>query len=66
MPKDSSRVDLKRSAQPPETGDEPAIYQYEPAGIWERSGNIPVWLKLVALGLIVWGVYYAMRYWNSY
>ncbi len=45
---------------------EPAIYRYEPSGIMERSGHIPLWLKLVALGLILWGMYYAMQYWNSW
>ena len=53
---------------PPPSGPphETAIYRYEPSGILERSGSIPLWLKLVAVGLIVWGVYYALRYWNSY
>ena len=66
MQKDPGSVGLKRSAPPAETGGDPAIYQYEPSGIRERSGYIPVWLMLVAFGLFVWGVYYAMRYWNSY
>ena len=50
----------------PKTGDESGIYLYEPAGIRERSGYIPTWLKLVALGLILWGLYYTIRYWSSY
>jgi hypothetical protein len=66
MLKDPKPTDLKRSTPPAEIGDQPDIYQYEPSGIWERSGYIPIWLKLVAFGLFVWGVYYAMRYWNSY
>lgn len=53
-------------APTPQTGDEPGTYVYEPAGIRERSGYVPAWLKLVALGLIVWGVYYTIRYWSSY
>ena len=51
---------------PRDTAGEPAIYRYEPSGIWERSGHVPVWLKFVVFGLILWGVYYSMRYWNSY
>ena len=51
---------------PSETVGETAIYHHEPSGILERSGSIPLWLKLVAFGLIVWGVYYAWRYWDSY
>ncbi len=51
---------------PSETPGESIIYRYEPSGIRERSGHIPIWLTLVALGLILWGIYYAMRYWNSW
>jgi hypothetical protein len=49
-----------------EISGEPAVYHYEPSGIRERSGYIPVWLKLISLGLIAWGIYYAIHYWNSY
>ena len=48
------------------TGDEPGTYVYEPAGIRERSGSVPTWLKLMTLGLILWGVYYTIRFWSSY
>ena len=51
---------------PPETAGEPAIYRYEPSGIRERNGHIPTWLTLVIFALIVWGLYYGIRYWNSY
>jgi hypothetical protein len=44
------------------TGGETAIYRYEPSGILERSGSIPLWLKLAAFGLIVWGMYYGWGY----
>ncbi len=50
----------------PKTGDEPGVYVHEPAGIRERSGSVPAWLKLVALGLILWGIYYTIRFWSSY
>jgi hypothetical protein len=53
--------------QPPtEPAGEPHTYRYEPSGIRERSGRIPAWLKLAVLGLIIWGLYYGIRYWNSY
>lgn len=52
--------------QTPETGDELGIYVHEPAGIRERGGSVPTWLKLMALGLILWGVYYTIRFWSSY
>lgn len=51
--------------QPSEAGEE-GIYLYEPAGIRERPGSIPNWLKLVSLSLILWGIQYAIRYWSSY
>jgi len=55
------------SSEPmPKTGDEPGTYVYEPAGIRERSGSVPTWLKLVSLGLIAWGIYYTIRFWSSY
>jgi len=38
-------------------------YLYEAAGIRERHGTIPLWLALVAIGLLAWGVYYMIRYW---
>jgi hypothetical protein len=43
-------------------GDE-ETYLYTGAGIRERHGNIPLWLALVAIGLLGWGVYYMIRYW---
>jgi len=53
-------------AAPSETQGESAIYRYEPSGIRERSGYVPLWLTLVSFGLILGGLYYAWRYWNSY
>ncbi|HET6675312.1 MAG TPA: hypothetical protein VFG71_08235 [Nitrospiraceae bacterium] len=67
MTQDPRPVDQTMSGKP-STGaaGEPDVYRYEPSGIRERSGHIPIWLKLVAFGLIVWGIYYAIRYWSSY
>jgi len=53
------------SEQMRRTGDESGTYLYEPAGILERSGSVPTWLKVMALGLILWGVYYTVRFWSS-
>ncbi len=39
-------------------------YVYKQADIRERHGQIPIWLTLVALGLIAWGIYYTIRYWS--
>lgn len=40
-------------------------YRYEHSGIQERHGGIPIWLALVVLGLIVWSIYYTIRYWSE-
>ncbi|WP_342349352.1 hypothetical protein [uncultured Nitrospira sp.] len=40
-------------------------YVYRHAGIKERAGRIPFWLLLVAVGLIVWSVYYTIKYWSE-
>lgn len=39
-------------------------YTYQTAGLRERSGTIPLWLWVVYIGLIVWGVYYTWTYWT--
>ena len=62
MVKDPVPVHSTTNGPPREALDETAIYRYEPSGILERSGSIPVWLKLVVFGLMVWGMYYAWRY----
>ncbi|WP_447598304.1 hypothetical protein [Nitrospira sp. Nam80] len=66
MAKHSAPFDSTSAAPTAGTGDEPDIYRYEPSGIRERSGHIPTWLKLVIFALIVWGLYYGIRYWSSY
>lgn len=40
------------------------VYLYKASGIEERHGTIPLWLQLVAYGLIVWGIYYTIHYWS--
>jgi hypothetical protein len=39
-------------------------YVYKSAGIYEREGRVPLWLLLVIIGLLVWGVYYLIYYWH--
>jgi N-terminal domain of cytochrome oxidase-cbb3, FixP len=57
----------KRIPQPDGESDSTRddIYRYKDSGIEERHGKIPLWLVFVAVGLIVWGIYYTVRYWNS-
>ena len=67
MSQDSEPEDqAPRSTPPTEVLGEPGTYVHEPAGIRERSGSIPIWLILVVCGLILWGMYYMIRYWSSY
>ena len=40
-------------------------YLYKEAGIMEGQGKIPLWLKLVAIGLVLWSVYYTIKYWST-
>lgn len=40
-------------------------YIYKDAGLTERHGYIPYWLLLVAVGLVIWGIYYLVSYWHS-
>jgi hypothetical protein len=62
MVTDPAPVQSTTPAPARDTGGETAVYRYEPSGILERSGSIPIWLKLAVFGLIVWGMYYAWRY----
>jgi hypothetical protein len=35
-------------------------------GIESYEGKVPVWLMIVYAGLIVWGIYYLIRYWGGW
>lgn len=48
-----------------ESSDNGQPYLFRHAGIEEREGYIPVWLILVVVSLILWSVYYTIRYWNE-
>ncbi len=41
------------------------VYAYESAGITEREGNVPIWLWVVVVFLLIWGFYYLVTYWNA-
>jgi hypothetical protein len=52
----------------PQKGSDPdgdSTYVYRHAGIQERDGRIPLWLLMVCIGLIVWSIYYTIRYWSE-
>jgi hypothetical protein len=53
----------KKNKKMEEGNDEAYLYRH--AGIQEREGRIPRWLILVCIGLIVWSVYYTIRYWSE-
>lgn len=52
-------------SQDPTVEHSERTYLYRHAGIREREGGIPLWLVLVVIGLLVWSVYYTIRYWNA-
>ena len=58
---------IKINNTQPAVGDVPehAVYIYESAGISERKGNVPAWLWIVAVALVIWGIYYIVTYWNA-
>jgi hypothetical protein len=56
---------LERAAQNEEGPDEGQAYLYQHAGIRERDGRIPFWLTLVVFGLLIWSIYYLIRYWSA-
>lgn len=63
--KETKKDSFKKNDSPNRTRDNMAEeYTYQSAGIRERHGYIPVWLILVAIGLMVWGGYYLFRYWS--
>ena len=56
---------VEETEHSPENRDEGSEeYLYQTAGIRERNGYIPVWLILVAVGLLIWGGYYLLSYWS--
>jgi hypothetical protein len=41
------------------------VYLYRDSGLQERHGTVPLWLKAVSIGLLVWSIYYTIRYWST-
>ena len=37
---------------------------YKDSGIRERHGYVPAWLWVVVVALIIWAVYYTVKYWT--
>lgn len=67
LPKDEKRQELSsethyRSHEKAKKANE--VFLYHDAGLTERRGYVPYWLKLVTLSLIVWGLYYLWAYWS--
>ena len=48
--------------RPEEPGD---VSRYEFSGIEERHGTIPKWLAFVYVALLIWMVYYLVRFWTD-
>lgn len=40
------------------------VYYYPDSGIQEQHGYVPVWLQVVAISLLVWGIYYMVENWS--
>jgi hypothetical protein len=63
-----NEAESKRTASPqpaPEHVPGHSVYTYESAGIAEREGNVPIWLWIVVVSLLIWGIYYLVTYWNA-
>jgi hypothetical protein len=45
--------------------DSSEITRYEPSGIDERHGTVPAWLTAVYVALLIWMVYYLIRFWTD-
>ena len=39
--------------------------RYEPSGIEERHGFIPLWLGIVYAVMLVWMVWYTVAFWSD-
>lgn len=41
------------------------VYEYQDSKLREQHGIVPLWLWVVVLSLLVWGLYYLAAYWIS-
>jgi len=55
-------MNAKRGSPAPEGHED--IHTYEYSGIEERHGRVPAWLLVVIVSLLIWMVYYLVRYWS--
>lgn len=58
-------AEIDRTQPAPEHVPGHSVYAYESAGIAEREGNVPIWLWIVVISLLIWGIYYLVTYWNA-
>ena len=53
---------IVRNERGPRVGDQPLRVR---PGIEERHGRIPRWLAIVYVALLIWMVYYLVRFWTN-
>lgn len=59
----SNEQDSRRQPTGDAEAQEP-VYAYRSAGLTEREGRVPLWLWLVVVALLAWGIYYMVTYWH--
>lgn len=64
-PTGKAGIKADEAGTPEAAAQEHAVYTYESAGIAEREGNVPLWLWVVVVSLVIWGGYYLLAYWNA-
>ena len=54
------------SAEPPANAGSrhDPVYYYKDSGIQEQHGYVPIWLRVVAVSLVTWGIYYMIANWS--
>jgi hypothetical protein len=65
MAPDDGRKDPEVESMPDADPYASGAYEYRDSQLREHHGHVPSWLWIVTLGLIVWGVYYVVVYWNA-
>ncbi len=56
--------DFKDSNSKATSDDVGKEYIFQSSGIRERKGYVPTGLVLIAIGLIIWALYYLFFYWS--
>jgi len=69
MTKTLDNMKIKNTGASPDHGSqtnaEHDMYTYVTAGISEHQGKVPVWLWIVVILLLSWGLYYLLHYWSA-